>query len=108
MRRRVWAIKGSGGQGKLIWPKKASHTAKSRAGFFQVGVDTAKALLYARLAKVPSPGPGYIHLHAEADESFVKQLTSEKAVTKYVRGRPVIYWEPRAQRIAQEAQDCWL
>lgn len=106
-RRRVWAVRGVGGAGKLVWPKKASRTAKSRAMVFNVGVDTIKALLYGRLAKVAKPGPGYIHLHAEADEHFCAQLTSEKQVIKYVKGRGVTAWEPRAKGIAQEAQDCW-
>lgn len=106
-RRRVWAIKGVGGAGKLAWPKKATRTAKSRASVFVIGVDTIKSVLYGRLGKVLEPGPGYIHLHAEADEEFTKQLTSEKAVTKYVRGRSQVVWEPREKGIRQEAQDCW-
>ena len=107
-RRRVWAIKGMAGAGKLAWPKKASRTAKSRAMVFILGVDTIKSLLYGRIAKVQEPGPGYIHLPASADEAFCTQLTSEKAITKYVRGRPSVVWEPRTKGIAQEAQDCWV
>jgi phage terminase large subunit GpA-like protein len=107
-RRRVWAIKGMAGAGKLAWPKKASRTAKSRAMVFIVGVDTIKSLLYGRLSKVPAAGPGYIHLPREADENFCKQLTSEKSFTKYVRGRPQVIWEPRDKGAAQEAQDCWV
>jgi phage terminase large subunit GpA-like protein len=107
-RRRVWAIKGMAGPGRLAWPKKASRTAKSRAMVFILGVDTIKSLLYGRIAKVAEPGPGYLHLPAMADEDFCKQLTSEKALTKYVRGRPSVVWEPRSAGIAQEAQDCWV
>jgi phage terminase large subunit GpA-like protein len=107
-RRRVWAVKGMAGTGKLAWPKKASRTPKSRAMVFILGVDTIKSTLYGRLAKVAEPGPGYVHLHAGADEEFCKQLTSEKAVTKYVRGRPAVVWSPRSSGIAQEAQDCWV
>lgn len=107
-RRRVWAIKGMGGAGKLGWPKKATRTAKSRAMVFVIGVDTIKAVLYGRLGKVLEPGPGYIHLPQDVDAEFVKQLTSEKAVTKYVRGRAQMVWEPREKGIRQEAQDCWV
>lgn len=106
--RRVWAVKGQGGPGKLAWPKKASRTAKSRAKVFMIGVDAIKSILYGRLGKVTEPGPGYIHLPAAADEEFCKQLTSEKALTKYVRGRATLVWEPRAKGIAQEVQDCWV
>ncbi len=107
-RRRVWAVKGMAGAGRLAWPKKASRTPKSRAMVFILGVDTIKSTLYGRIAKVQEPGPGYIHLPAKADEEFCKQLTSEKAVTKYVRGRPTVVWSPRAKGIAQEVQDCWI
>jgi len=107
-RRSVWAVKGMAGTGKLAWPKKASRTAKSRAMVFIVGVDTIKSLLYGRIAKVAEPGPGYIHLPMAADSDFCKQLTSERAITKYVRGRPSVVWEPRTKGIAQEAQDCWV
>lgn len=106
-RRRVWAIKGMGGPGRLAWPKQASRTPKSRANVFVIGVDAIKSVLYGRLGKVLEPGPGYIHLPASADEEFCKQLTSERAITKYVRGRPTVVWEPRSKDIRQEAQDCW-
>jgi phage terminase large subunit GpA-like protein len=107
-RRRVWAIKGLGGPGKLAWPKKATKTRKSRASLFLIGVDTIKAVLYGRLSKVSEPGPGYVHLPADADAEFCKQLTSEKSYTKYLRGRPSIVWEPREKGARQEAQDCWV
>ncbi|HYE70589.1 MAG TPA: phage terminase large subunit family protein [Aquabacterium sp.] len=107
-RRRVWAIRGMAGAGKLIWPRQGSRTAKSRALVYNLGVDTAKALLYSRLAKVEKPGPGYIHLCADFDDKLCAQLTSEKSVTKYVKGRPVVVWLPRVERAPQEAQDCWL
>lgn len=107
-RRRVWAIKGMAGAGRLAWPKKANRTPKSRANVFIVGVDTIKSVLYGRLGKVSEPGPGYIHLPQDADADFCKQLTSEKSLTKYVRGRPSVVWEPREKGAAQEAQDCWV
>jgi phage terminase large subunit GpA-like protein len=107
-RRRVWAIKGMAGTGRLAWPKKASKTPKSRAMVFILGVDTIKSTLYGRIAKVEEPGPGYIHLPADADDAFCQQMTSERAITKYVKGRPTVVWEPRSKGIAQEAQDCWI
>lgn len=107
-RRRIWAIKGVAGTGKLAWPKKASRTPKSRANVFIIGVDTIKGTLYGRLSKVKEEGAGYIHLPASADDELCKQLTSEKAITKYVRGRPTLVWSPRSEGIAQEAQDCWV
>jgi phage terminase large subunit GpA-like protein len=107
-RRRVWAIKGMAGPGRLAWPKKASRTAKSRALVFIVGVDTIKSTLYGRLQKVTEPGAGYIHLPHSADEDFATQLTSEKSRTTYVRGRPQVVWELKTKNTRQEAQDCWV
>jgi phage terminase large subunit GpA-like protein len=106
--RRVWAIKGMGGPGKLAWPKKATRTAKSRAMVFIIGVDTIKGVLYGRLTKVLEPGSGFIHFPATADDEFCKQLTSEKCTTKYVKGRPTLVWAPREKGIKQEVQDCWV
>jgi phage terminase large subunit GpA-like protein len=107
-RRRVWAIKGKAGPGVLAWPKKVSRGGKGRANLFIVGVDTIKSILYGRLRLVNEPGPSYIHFPASVDEEFCKQLTSEKAKTKFIKGRPSLVWEPRAEGIKQEAQDCWL
>jgi len=104
---RIWAVKGMAGAGRLAWPKAASKT-KSRAMVFILGVDTIKSLLYGRIAKVAEPGPGYLHLPATANDEFCRQLTSERALKKYVRGRPSIVWEPRSSGIKQEAQDCWV
>jgi phage terminase large subunit GpA-like protein len=106
--RRVWAIKGMAGTGKLAWPKKASRTAKSRAKVFVLGVDTIKSTLYGRIAKVAEPGPGYIHFPTSLGEEFFKGLTSEKCLTKYLRGRPSPVWVPRSAGIPQEPQDCWV
>ena len=105
--RRVWAIKGMAGAGKLVWPKVASRTAKSRAKVYIVGVDTIKGVLYGRLAKVTEPGPGYIHLPQAWEEKLCAQLASERAITKYVRGRPSLVWQPLSRGVAQEAGDCW-
>ncbi|MFO7278681.1 MAG: phage terminase large subunit family protein [Pseudomonadota bacterium] len=107
-RRRVFAIKGMAGPGRLAWPRKATRTPKSRANVYVIGVDTIKGILYGRLEKIAEPGPGYIHLPASADDEFCRQLTSEQRVRTYVKGRPVIVWKPRAEGIAQEAQDCWI
>jgi phage terminase large subunit GpA-like protein len=107
-RRRVFAIKGRGGPGVLAWPKKVRRGGKSRASVYVLGVDTIKGILYGRLRMVNEPGPSYIHLPATTDEEFVKQLTSEKAFPKKIKGRQVLVWEPKATGIKQEAQDCWI
>lgn len=107
-RRRVFAIKGRGGPGILAWPKKVRRGGKSRANVYILGVDTIKGVLYGRLRHVQEPGPSYIHLPAGTDEEFCRQLTSEKAFPRKVKGRQVLAWEPKSKDIKQEAQDCWI
>lgn len=104
--RRVYAIKGVGGQGRLTWPKKPS---KVKRGFvYPVGVDTAKDVIYGRLKKVPTPGPGYMHFDADTTEEWFEQLTSETVVYRISQGRRVRLWRPRQTGIRQEGLDCTI
>lgn len=101
---RIWAIKGVGGPGRLVWPKKPS---KVRIGLlWSIGVDTIKELIYGRLKKVHEPGPGYMHLDADTDEEWLEQLTSETVVYRQVQGRRVRLWRPKRTGTRQEALDC--
>ena len=106
-RRRVYAIKGQAGQGKPVWPLRASRT-KTRDSVFMVGVDTAKDAIYARL-QIEEPGPGYCHLPADPitgyDADWAEQVTSEQRMTRYREGRPYTVWVlPKGKR--NEALDC--
>lgn len=103
-RRRVWAIKGQGGEGKPVWPKLASKNNKGRIALFNIGVDAAKDMIYGRL-RVEKPGPGYCHFPADRDGAWFEQLTSEAVVTKYVKGFPTRTWVPKPNT-RQEALDC--
>lgn len=105
---RIWAIKGVGGPGRLIWPKKASRGATLRVDVWAIGVDTAKEVLYGRLKRITQPGPGYLHFDADASEEYFRQLTSETLVHKVVQGRRVRMWKPRSSGIRQEALDCMV
>jgi phage terminase large subunit GpA-like protein len=91
-RRRVYAIKGRGGQGHPVWPKRASKNNKARVNLFLVGVDAAKDMVIARL-KTREPGPGYCHFPAGRDAEYFKQFTAEKVKTKHVKGFPVRVYE---------------
>jgi phage terminase large subunit GpA-like protein len=106
-RRRVYAIKGMGGQGKPIWPLRASKT-KTRDSVFMIGVDTAKDTVYARF-KIAEAGPGMCHLPADQstgyDDDWFEQVTSEQRMTRYREGRPYVVWVlPKGRR--NEALDC--
>jgi phage terminase large subunit GpA-like protein len=103
-RRRVWAIKGQAGEGKPVWPKLASKNNKGRIALFNIGVDSAKDIIYGRL-RITAAGPGYCHFPADRDGAYFEQLTSEIVVTRYVKGFPVRSWVPKPNT-RQEALDC--
>lgn len=102
--RRVFAIKGVGGQGR---PLVSKPTRSNSAGvrLFSIGVDTGKELVYSRL-KVSEPGPGYCHFPADRDVAFFSQLTAEKLVTRYYKGQPLRKWELKNAHQRNEALDC--
>lgn len=104
-RYRVYAIKGVGGPGKLVWAKRPSRVGKNRADLWPIGVDTIKDVIYGRLKKVSEPGPGYFHFDSAADDEFFKQLASETLVYKVIQGRKVRRWRPKSSGIRQEALD---
>ena len=99
--KRVFAIKGVGGEGKpLVGKPGRNNIGKIR--LFPIGVDSAKELLYSRL-KITEPGPGYCHFPPRNDEYF-KQLTAEKLVTRYHKGFARREWVKVRSR--NEALDC--
>lgn len=104
LRRRVWGIKGRGGQGVQAWPRTASK-GKGGAPVFIVGVDALKDKIAARLP-IADPGPGAIRFAAGLSPEWFDQLTAEKVRTRYVNGRPVRSWEPKRSGIRNEALDC--
>lgn len=88
--RRVFAIKGMGGEGKaLVGRPSKNNIGKIR--LFPIGVDTAKELIYGRL-KIEEPGPGFCHFPESRDDEYFRQLTAEKIVTKYSAGRAKRAW----------------
>ena len=100
--KRIFAIKGIGGEGKPI----AGRPTKNNIGkinLFPVGVDTAKELVYARL-KIKDEGEGYCHFPTGRHEEYFRMLTAEKRVVKYFKGRPRREWVKIRQR--NEALDC--
>ena len=106
--RRVFAIKGAGGFGRLVWPKAAGRAGKTSAQVFIVGVDTAKDLLYGRLRTVLEAGPGYLHFPASVEPEWFEQLTNEVLVYRQVQGRRIRSYKPRASGVRTEALDCMV
>lgn len=93
--RRVWAIKGKGGQ-DVPYIRDPSRNNRAKTPLFIIGVDAGKSLIYQRL-KHETKGPNYCHfpLNEEAGytEEYFKGLTAEQMVVRFRKGRPTIMWE---------------
>ncbi len=102
--RRIFAIKGVGGEGKPI----SGRPSKNNIGkclLFPVGVDTAKDLLFARM-RIKETGPGYMHFADALNDEYFRQLTAEKIVTRFHRGYKKRVFEKIRPR--NEALDCMV
>lgn len=113
-RRRIYATIGRGNADpanpKMIWPKTPSRTKNSGDKPYTVGVDTAKDDISSRLAIIPdinAPTPRAFHFPAIGlSGDYFQQLTSEHAVTTYVRNKPIRKWQKKALGARNEAWDC--
>ena len=103
--RRIWGIKGRGGMGVPVWPRRPTKLAKNKGVLFPIGVDAAKDVLFARL-KLTEPGPGRIHFSKDRDAEYFRQLTSERVITRYERGRPIRSWHLKREGERNEVLDC--
>jgi phage terminase large subunit GpA-like protein len=83
--RRIFACKGSSETGREILAKFSQNNSY-RVRLYSIGTDTAKDRIFSRM-KIPSPGAGYMHLPEWVEDEYLLQLTSEKRVTKYIKGR---------------------
>lgn len=108
--RNVIAIKGSSTPGTPVRGKQSNvdfdHRGKKiakGATVWILGVDTAKAVIYNRM-KLTENGPGKMHFYVGLDQEYFEQLTSEKRVTKLVKGVPRMEWIQTRPR--NEALDC--
>jgi len=102
--RRWYSVKGSAvANAPLVArPKKSSI---KRATLLMIGTDTAKEILYGRMA-IAEPGPRYMHfpIGYGYTEEFFKGLTAEKITTIYKRGFPSRVWVK--VRARNEPLDC--
>ena len=110
-RRYCYAIKGVAGFGIALIEdaqKRARRLARRRKKSLSaepIGVDQGKSLVYSYLS-IMQPGAGYCHFPADAayDDEYFAQLTAEKLVTRYSKGRP--RQEYVTTRARNEALDC--
>lgn len=115
-RRWAYATKGMSGMQRAIVEDartRAQRLRKRRKGgtvVHPIGVDSAKALIYARikqsLVNAGKGGPGCIHWPRKPafDEEYFLQVAAEKLVAKYRGTRPVQEWVQIRPR--NEALDC--
>jgi phage terminase large subunit GpA-like protein len=107
----VHAVKGMSVAGKTIIGKPTDQDLtwrgeKHKRGvkLWPIGTDTAKSEIYGRL-RIAEPGAGYVHLSKHLPAEVFEQLTSERLVTRYVKGHPRLEWVKPAGR-RNEALDC--
>lgn len=99
---RIFAVKGASQVGKQLVSKPTSNN-RFGTKLFLVGTDTAKELIYSRL-NIEKTGPGYCHFPKHYDDEYFKQLTSERFVERFDKGRKKLEWRKTYKR--NEALDC--
>lgn len=80
------------GRGKKIDVNYKNRTLKGGVTLYMVGTDGLKRTIYARL-KNDTPGPGYVNFGENATDEYLKGLTCERQVVKYVKGFQVLEWK---------------
>ena len=101
--KRVFAIKGVGGEGKPLVNGKPSTNNNLKCKLWLIGVDTAKEIIYSNL-RIKEVGAGYCHFPSRYSDEYFKQLTAEKVVKKYHKGFHRREWVK--VRARNEALDC--
>ena len=99
--RRIFAVKGLSVAGKPI-ANKPTFVGKNKAVLYGIGTDSAKEAIFARLTT--DVDKTTLHFPSDVDEEYFKQLTAEKRVAKFVRGRKSLVWKQIRPR--NEALDC--
>lgn len=105
--RRMWAIKGEGGDGKPYVRLMKKGNLPDKAVGFIVAVDGGKeAIMYS--SGVEEPGARYMHFpldyHCGYDLEFFRGLISEKQIIRRKKGQNVVEWEKTYER--NEPLDC--
>lgn len=104
--RKLFGIKGMPGFTRPIVskPTKSRQQKQRPIDLFPVGVDQAKLVVMRRWA-ITDGGPGYCHFPSDRETDWFKQITSEKLLTKYIKGYPRREWHLKSG-VRNEALDC--
>lgn len=107
----VLAVKGSSQSNRAILGKPTEQDVNWRGQklkrgvkLWPIGTDTAKEEIYGRLG-LTEPGPGYVWLSKHLPPEVFEQITAERRVTRYVKGRARLEWVKHASR-RNEGLDC--
>lgn len=105
--RNIYSTKGKGDQGRpLLSRVNQDRKHRTKAKFFIIGTNEGKDKIYYRLNK-EDKGPGYMHFPVRRlyDQDYFKQLTAEKAITRYKNNVPYRSWEPKRPGMRNEVLD---
>ncbi len=96
-KRRFFALRGHSVRNQPI-KAKISRNNSYRVPVIYVGTDTAKELIYSYL-NIDKHGPGYMHHPSDYDEEYFNQLTAERKVKAFEKGKHVVKWvKPSGKR----------
>lgn len=90
--RRWLAVKGSKDAGKPLVPRP-TFSNRGRVPLYVIGTEAAKDAIFAAL-KVKHHGPGYCHFPDHYQPEYFKQLTGEKRIEKFEKGRIEVRYIP--------------
>jgi phage terminase large subunit GpA-like protein len=99
----VCACKGMVGDGVHLCGKP-SYAGAARVALYPVGTHQAKERFLRSQLRIPVGQPGSVHLPEDVDVEELEQLTAEKLVSRFVKGRVKKEWIPLRAR--GEALDC--
>jgi phage terminase large subunit GpA-like protein len=103
---RIFGCKGMNTPGNPIFSGYRAHK-EARVRTAQIGTDTAKETIFARLSKDPNEG-GTIHFNQNLSREYFVGLISEERVVKVNNGQIVVKYEKKAHHVRNEPLDCFV
>lgn len=105
LERKRLAIKGQSGNRPIFDPKPRKNWARGLNGWL-AGVDSAKERIYAHL-QIEEAGAGYIHFPSGLPDDYFEQLTTERKVIRFRKGKRYFEWI-KANGARNEAFDTFV
>ncbi len=102
--RAVWAIKGRGGPGIPLWPRRPPRPNEKVYSPYVLGVDAGKEVVTTRL-RIAESGAGYCHFPEGRDLDYFRMLGAERLVRTYRRGVAFRQWR-KDPAVNNEGLDC--